>query len=66
MEELPFECDLTHAADPGGKNTLAIRITNPFGRFDWVDGSQRQVGQGVTLSLTRVWWAGSRDDDQRS
>jgi beta-galactosidase len=38
MEELPFECDLTHAADPGNFNGLAIRITNPFGRFDWVDG----------------------------
>jgi beta-galactosidase len=38
MEELPFEADLTHAADHGGENHLAIRITNPFGRFDWVDG----------------------------
>jgi beta-galactosidase len=38
MEELPFEADLTHAANPGGENLLAIRITNPFGRFDWVDG----------------------------
>lgn len=39
MEELPFECDLTEAANPGGKNHLAIRITNPGGRYDWVDGS---------------------------
>jgi beta-galactosidase len=38
MEELPFECDLTHAADPGSQNIIAIRITNPFGRDDWVDG----------------------------
>jgi beta-galactosidase len=38
MEELPFECDLTDAADPGGRNRLAIRITNPGGRYDWVDG----------------------------
>ena len=38
MEELPFEADLTAAAKPGGHNQLAIRITNPFGRFDWVDG----------------------------
>jgi beta-galactosidase len=44
MEELPFECDLTAAARPGGVNTLAIRITNPFGRFDWVDGSNEQWG----------------------
>ena len=44
MEELPFECDLTHAADPGGFNLLAIRLTNPFGRFDWVDGSNAKWG----------------------
>ena len=44
MEELPFECDLTGAAQPGGKNVLAIRITNPFGRFDWVDGTNAQWG----------------------
>lgn len=44
MEELPFECDLTSAADPGGLNIIAIRITNPFGRFDWVDGLNAQWG----------------------
>jgi beta-galactosidase len=44
MEELPFEAELTHAAKPGGKNVLAIRITNPFGRFDWVDGLNAQWG----------------------
>jgi len=38
MEELPFTCDLTGAAVPGENNFLAIRITNPGGRFDWVDG----------------------------
>ena len=44
MEELPFECDLTAAAKPGGENRLAIRITNPWGRFDWVDGLNEQWG----------------------
>ena len=44
MEELPFEADLTTAARPGGENWLAIRITNPFGRFDWVDGLNAQWG----------------------
>ncbi|MCU1249384.1 MAG: glycoside hydrolase family 2 sugar binding protein [Edaphobacter sp.] len=44
MEELPFECDLTHAADPGGLNLIAIRLTNPFGRYDWVDGLNAQWG----------------------
>lgn len=44
MEELPFETDLTAAANPGGENLLAIRITNPFGRYDWVDGLNAQWG----------------------
>jgi beta-galactosidase len=44
MEELPFECELTHAAKPGGKNVVAIRVTNSFGRFDWVDGENAQWG----------------------
>ncbi|HXC94442.1 MAG TPA: glycoside hydrolase family 2 TIM barrel-domain containing protein [Edaphobacter sp.] len=44
MEELPFECDLTQAADPGGFNLMAIRLTNPFGRYDWVDGLNAQWG----------------------
>jgi hypothetical protein len=38
IDQLPFECDLTEAAVPGGQNLLAIRITNPGGRLDWVDG----------------------------
>jgi beta-galactosidase len=44
MEELPFECDLTRAANPSSENHLAIRITNPFGRYDWVDGLNAQWG----------------------
>ncbi|QEE28336.1 hypothetical protein FTW19_10200 [Terriglobus albidus] len=44
MEELPFECDLTSAALPGQSNTLAIRITNPGGRLDWVDGNRLNWG----------------------
>jgi hypothetical protein len=44
LEELPFEAELTTAANPGGRNELAIRITNPFGRFDWVDGLNAQWG----------------------
>ena len=39
MEELPIECDLTAAANPGGTNRLAIRITNPGGRDVRVDGT---------------------------
>ncbi len=45
LEELPFECDVTAAARPGGKNRLAIRITNPGGRYDWVDGTTISWGK---------------------
>lgn len=45
MEELPFACDLTAAAMPGGENRLAVRITNPGGRYDWVDGGSIQWGR---------------------
>ncbi|GAA0562326.1 hypothetical protein GCM10008942_08450 [Rhizomicrobium electricum] len=45
IDQLPFECDLTDAAAPGGKNTLAIRITNPGGRLDWVDGDTIEWGK---------------------
>ena len=58
MEELPFECDLTHAAQPGGTNVLAIRLTNPFGRFDWVDGSNAKWGH---LALYRSHGFGGLD-----
>ncbi|SFS12726.1 Glycosyl hydrolases family 2 [Granulicella pectinivorans] len=44
MEELPFECDLTAAILPGQRNQLAIRITNPGGRLDWVDGNRLAWG----------------------
>jgi beta-galactosidase len=45
LEELPFDCDLSEAAVPGGRNVLAIRITNPGGRFDWVDGDTLAWGK---------------------
>ena len=72
MEELPFECDLTDAADPGGFNLIAIRLTNPFGRYDWVDGLNAQWGavklyrshgfagldRGMTVSAQTVFGSG--------
>ncbi len=58
MEELPFECDCTGAANPGGLNVLAIRITNPFGRFDWVDGLNAKWGK---VSLYRSHGFGALD-----
>lgn len=47
MEELPFECDATPAARPGAANRLAIRITNPGGRLDWVDGNRITWGNAA-------------------
>jgi hypothetical protein len=58
MEELPFEADCTHAANPGGENHLTIRITNPFGRFDWVDGLNAKWGH---VSLYRSHGFGALD-----
>ncbi|MGE5313113.1 MAG: malectin domain-containing carbohydrate-binding protein [Acidobacteriota bacterium] len=37
VTETPFECDVTEAIHPGEVNRIAIRITNPGGRLDWVD-----------------------------
>jgi hypothetical protein len=45
MEELPFDCDLTAAMNPGGANRLAIRITNPGGRYDWRDSTTMMWGK---------------------
>jgi len=39
MSELPIHCDLTTAMRAGGRNRLAIRITNPGGRYDWRDST---------------------------
>ena len=47
LEELPFECEITAAALPGKINQLAIRITNPGGRLDWVDGSRITWGNAT-------------------
>jgi beta-galactosidase len=65
MSELPFSCDLTPAMAPGQANRLAIRLTNPGGRFDWRDSTTLTWGKvklfashgfggldrGLTLSL---------------
>jgi hypothetical protein len=44
MSELPIDCDLTPAMQPGRPNRLAIRITNPGGRFDWKDSNNTAWG----------------------
>jgi beta-galactosidase len=45
MSELPINCDLTAAMRPGQANRLAIRITNPGGRFDWRDSTTMMWGK---------------------
>jgi hypothetical protein len=45
MSELPISCDLTKAMRPGEVNRLAIRITNPGGRFDWRDSTTMMWGK---------------------
>jgi beta-galactosidase len=45
MSELPIACDLTAAMKPGEANRLAIRITNPGGRFDWRDSTTMMWGK---------------------
>jgi beta-galactosidase len=45
MSELPIRCDLTAAMRPGQANRLAIRITNPGGRFDWRDSTTMTWGK---------------------
>ncbi len=44
MSELPIHCDLTAAMRPGEANRLAIRITNPGGRYDWRDSTTMMWG----------------------
>lgn len=45
MSELPIDCDLTAAMKPGQPNRLAIRITNPGGRYDWKDSNNTPWGK---------------------
>jgi hypothetical protein len=44
MSELPIDCDITGAMHPGRANRLAIRITNPGGRYDWRDSTTMTWG----------------------
>ncbi|MDI7776493.1 sugar-binding domain-containing protein [Asticcacaulis sp. EMRT-3] len=44
MSELPITCDLSAAMRPGEANRLAIRLTNPGGRYDWKDSNSLTWG----------------------
>jgi hypothetical protein len=60
MAELPIVCDLTSAIRPGGRNRLAIRITNPGGRYDWRDSTTMTWG---AVKLFRSHGFGGLDRD---
>jgi len=41
IAETAFDTDISSALVPGAANQIAIRITNPGGRLDWRDGTQK-------------------------
>jgi hypothetical protein len=65
MSELPFSCDLTQAMRPGEPNRLAIRITNPGGRYRLARQHHHDLGQGEAVRLARLRRSGSRPDPDR-
>jgi hypothetical protein len=54
ISEAPFAADATEAVNPGGKNLLAVRITNPGGRLDWMDFLTMTWGK-YTLPATHAF-----------
>jgi hypothetical protein len=54
ISEAPFAADATEAINPGGKNLLAVRITNPGGRLDWMDFLTMTWGK-YTLPATHAF-----------
>ena len=54
ISEAPFTADATDALDPGGTNLLAVRITNPGGRLDWMDFLTMPWGK-YTLPATHAF-----------
>ena len=54
ISEAPFTADATEAINPGGKNLLAVRITNPGGRLDWMDFLTMTWGK-YTLPATHAF-----------
>ena len=54
ISEAPFTADATDTINPGGKNMLAVRITNPGGRLDWRDYLTMNWGK-YTLPATHAF-----------
>ena len=53
ISEAPFTADATDAIKPGETNLLAVRITNPGGRLDWMDFLTMTWGE-YTLPATHA------------
>ena len=49
-----LRADATEAINPGGTNLLAVRITNPGGRLDWMDFLTMTWGK-YTLPATHAF-----------
>lgn len=45
ITETSFSCEVSQAIQPGEKNLLAIRITNPGGEMDWMDTKLHSWGE---------------------
>jgi hypothetical protein len=54
ISEAPFTADATDAINPGGTNLLAVRVTNPGGRLDWMDFLTMNWGK-YTLPATHAF-----------
>jgi hypothetical protein len=54
ISEAPFAADATEAINPGRENLLAVRITNPGGRLDWMDFLTMTWGK-YTLPATHAF-----------
>ena len=54
ISEAPFIADATDAINPAGPNLLAVRVTNPGGRLDWMDFLSFKWGK-YTLPATHAF-----------
>jgi beta-galactosidase len=54
ISEAPFIADATDAINPAGPNLLAVRVTNPGGRLDWMDFLTFKWGK-YTLPATHAF-----------
>jgi len=54
ISEAPFTADAADAIKPGKENLLAVRVTNPGGRLDWMDFIPMTWGK-YTLPATHAF-----------